>query len=300
MQIGRRGGFTLIEVLIVIAILLAIGGLVVVNLLPAKDKADIDLQRVQFDLIGRAMDQFKLDMKRYPNEEEGLRALSSKNALTNEDDQVSWRGPYLQDPVVNDKWNRPLAYQFPGPVVGQDEHRRHLSGRPDLEGRHDAVVSRVIQRDAGPLQPHLDEGARNLAPGLAGDDDIIEPGLRQPVEGDDAEAVDRSALFADVAVGERNHRPVVVSKQTGARGAACRTCALDHGPTPSVRDALDRRLSFTRGAVRNRRPQRAGCGARPVDAGPDRPRDRHGRVGTHREPSRRRQAGVLVATYARS
>ena len=51
-------GLTLIEVLIVIAILLAIGGLVVVNLMPSKEQADIDLQQVQFDNLKSAFDQF--------------------------------------------------------------------------------------------------------------------------------------------------------------------------------------------------------------------------------------------------
>ena len=68
---ATRRGLTLIEVLIVIAILLAIGGLVVVNLLPAKDQADMDLTRVQIDTFEQAMKRFKLDMKRWPTEEEG-------------------------------------------------------------------------------------------------------------------------------------------------------------------------------------------------------------------------------------
>jgi len=67
-----RRAFSLIELLIVIAILLAIGGLVVVNLLPAKSQADIDLTRVQIDQFGSAMKRFQLDMKRIPLQDEGL------------------------------------------------------------------------------------------------------------------------------------------------------------------------------------------------------------------------------------
>src|SRR5687767_9200776 len=79
-------GLTLIEVLIVIAILLAIGGLVVVNLMPAKEGADRDIQRSQFDHVEGAMDMFKLNMKRYPSDEEGLAALTSKDAIENEEE----------------------------------------------------------------------------------------------------------------------------------------------------------------------------------------------------------------------
>ena len=70
---GRtRRGLTLIELLIVIAILLAIGGLVVVNVMPRKAEADVDLTRVQIDSFENALKQFQLHMKRLPTTEEGL------------------------------------------------------------------------------------------------------------------------------------------------------------------------------------------------------------------------------------
>ena len=138
---GARGAFTLIEVLIVIAILLAIGGLVVVNLLPTKDKADVDLQIVQFDSISRALDQFKLDMKRYPSSEEGLSALWNKSVLENEDDAAGWRGPYLQDPVTKDKWNKPLVYRFPGEIRGEQFFDLVSSGPDGQEGTEDDITN---------------------------------------------------------------------------------------------------------------------------------------------------------------
>jgi general secretion pathway protein G len=136
---GARGAFTLIEVLIVIAILLAIGGLVVVNLLPTKDKADVDLQIVQFDSIGRALDQFKLDMKRYPSTEEGLTVLWNKSGLENEDDAQSWRGPYMQDPITKDNWNKPLVYRFPGEIRGEQYYDLISSGPDGQEGTEDDI-----------------------------------------------------------------------------------------------------------------------------------------------------------------
>ena len=138
---GARSAFTLIEVLIVIAILLAIGGLVVVNLLPAKDKADVDLQRVQFDLLSRALDQFKLDMKRYPSSEEGLTVLWNKSGLTNEEDAPNWRVPYLQDPITKDKWNKPLVYRFPGEIRGEQYYDLVSSGPDAQEGTDDDITN---------------------------------------------------------------------------------------------------------------------------------------------------------------
>ena len=67
-----RRAFSLIELLIVIAIMLTLGGLVVVSLLPAKEKADVDVTKLQLDDFKRALDLFRLQMDRYPTEEEGL------------------------------------------------------------------------------------------------------------------------------------------------------------------------------------------------------------------------------------
>lgn len=107
-------GLTLIEVLIVIAILLAIGGLVVVNLLPKREQADIDLTRAQIDSFDNAIKMFKLDMKRFPTEDEGLRALWSEDSIEDEEELANWRGPYLEDPVLNDTWGTAWTYRYPG------------------------------------------------------------------------------------------------------------------------------------------------------------------------------------------
>ena len=95
-------GLTLIEVMIVIAILLAIGGLVVVNLLPRQGEANIKLVKVQIDQISNALDMFKLDMNRYPTEDEGLRALWSKDAIEDEEEATNWTIHYLKDPTPRD------------------------------------------------------------------------------------------------------------------------------------------------------------------------------------------------------
>ena len=111
--------FSLIELLIVIAILLAIGGLVVVNLMPKKEESDINLTRVQIDLFVEALDLFKLDMKRYPSEEEGLRALWTRDALEDEEDEANWKSPYLRNPAPTDTWGSEWIYRYPGEIRGE-------------------------------------------------------------------------------------------------------------------------------------------------------------------------------------
>jgi len=135
-------GFTLIEVLIVIAILLAIGGLVVVNLLPKKDQADVDLQKVQFKQVEQALSMFKMDMKRYPTEDEGLAALNSKSGLTDEADAANWKGPYMEGAVPKDKWNQPLVYHYPGELNGEAMYDLISAGPDKEEGTEDDITNK--------------------------------------------------------------------------------------------------------------------------------------------------------------
>ncbi len=158
-----RRGLTLIEVLIVIAILLAIGGLVVVNLIPRKEQADIDLQKHQLQLIDSGLKQFKLDLSRYPSEEEGLAALNDKSAITDEEEANRWRGPYLENAVPKDKWGSVLIYHYPGEAnpAGYDL----ISIGPDKqEGTEDDISNSGSQgtaagsADTGDSTPQGDTG----------------------------------------------------------------------------------------------------------------------------------------------
>ena len=86
----RRRGFTILELLIVIGILLAIGSLVAVNVLGASEKADLKLARAQLQAFESAIEQFRVEMKRWPTEEEGLTVLWSKEALSTDEDKAKY------------------------------------------------------------------------------------------------------------------------------------------------------------------------------------------------------------------
>jgi len=165
-RINRRRGFTLIELLIVIAILLAIGGLVVVNLIPRGEQAKADLQRVQLDLLTGAFDNFRLDLNRWPSEDEGIEALWNQDALEDENDYEHWRGPYLKDPVLDDKWGHELIYHFPGELRGESYYDLISVGPDGEEGTEDDITNHDRLRDAdGEMPEGVDFGNTEGGPG---------------------------------------------------------------------------------------------------------------------------------------
>ena len=94
---GRRvrRAFTILELLIVIGIILAIGGLVLVNVLGASEKADKSLVQAQIQAFNRALEQYKVEMKRYPSEEEGLVVLWNKEQVEDEEGGTQLQCPLL-------------------------------------------------------------------------------------------------------------------------------------------------------------------------------------------------------------
>lgn len=110
---AARRGFSLIELLIVIAILLAIGGLVAINLRPTQDQAKEDLVVNQMDRFEDALKLFQLHLDRFPSEEEGISVLWQKSQLENEEDEAKWKGPYLEEPSDEDGWGSEWVYIFP-------------------------------------------------------------------------------------------------------------------------------------------------------------------------------------------
>lgn len=140
-------GFTLMELLIVIIILLALGGVVLVGYLNVADQADVDLQSVQFDQLDSAMKRFRLDLKRYPSEEEGLPALWDKDTLEEERDMTRWRGPYLETPVRLDNWGNELVYRYPSEELGEGFYDIVSLGPDGEEGTDDDITNHDRMRD---------------------------------------------------------------------------------------------------------------------------------------------------------
>jgi general secretion pathway protein G len=105
----RFGGFTLLELLVVIVIIGLLAGYVAPRYFAQVGKSEIQVARAQIESLEKALDQYRLDMRRYPSAEEGLEALVAKPASA-----TVWSGPYLKKAVPNDPWGRPYVYRTPG------------------------------------------------------------------------------------------------------------------------------------------------------------------------------------------
>jgi general secretion pathway protein G len=106
-------GITLIELLVVLTILAFISALVVINVLPERDRAAVRKAEIDIRTIEAALDQYRLDMLVYPTTEQGLAALSA--APSGVADASQYRpGGYLKSSALNDPWGRPYQYRFPG------------------------------------------------------------------------------------------------------------------------------------------------------------------------------------------
>ena len=106
---GFRGGFTLVEVLLVLIIMVIIGSIVVPNLFGVKAKADIDAAKSQINSLKTVMNTYRLDFNKYPP---NLKALMEKPSDKAQADK--WRGPYLEGNLKKDPWDNEYQYLAQG------------------------------------------------------------------------------------------------------------------------------------------------------------------------------------------
>jgi general secretion pathway protein G len=114
-RIGHaESGLTLIEILVVIIVLGLLAGLVAPRIIGRVSEAKTATARTQIELLGMALDNYRLDNGSYPTTEQGLAALRTRP--TSEPQPRNWRGPYLQKDVPDDPWDRPYLYRSPGEI----------------------------------------------------------------------------------------------------------------------------------------------------------------------------------------
>lgn len=123
----KRNGFTLLELLVVVAIIGLLVSYVAPRYMGQLSSAEMRSAQAQLDAASKALEQFRLDAGRYPDESEGLTALVQAPANV-----TGWQGPYLKKTMPADPWGRPYLYRVTGNRVsvltlGKD-------GKPGGEG----------------------------------------------------------------------------------------------------------------------------------------------------------------------
>jgi general secretion pathway protein G len=115
-RLASQAGFTLLEILVVIAILGLLIGLVAPAALRQLGSARTSVARQAIERISSVLDLYRLDIGSYPTTEDGLRAL-----VTEPSGVSNWNGPYLKgDQVPLDPWNHPYTYRNPSTRGGHD------------------------------------------------------------------------------------------------------------------------------------------------------------------------------------
>jgi general secretion pathway protein G len=102
-------GYSLLEILIVLAIIALIAALVGPRLFAQLDHAKVTTARVQVKSLETALQTMEIDIGRYPGEGEGLPMLIEADRRS----AAGWNGPYLSSGLPNDPWGRPYVYDAP-------------------------------------------------------------------------------------------------------------------------------------------------------------------------------------------
>ena len=139
-QCCRDEGWTFMETLIVIAIVLILTSIVGFTAIQYLDRARTAAARSQIDSFTLALEAYYIDCGRYPSSEQGLQALWQKPSI--EPVSPNWTGPYIYRKTPKDPWGRDYEYLIPG-AEGLPFSIRSLGadGREGGEGKDADIVS---------------------------------------------------------------------------------------------------------------------------------------------------------------
>ena len=130
----RRQGFTLLEILLVLTILVILGSTVTFYFAKVQGKANARVAKVQIHAIAQVLEEYHIDVGSYPSTSQGLAAL--RTAPGDLADTTKWIGPYGNKEISADPWSRPYQYESQG-----DTFRIWSWGADGQDGTDDDISS---------------------------------------------------------------------------------------------------------------------------------------------------------------
>jgi general secretion pathway protein G len=130
-------GYTLVELLVVLAILGLLIAIAAPRLIHHLSAARVQTAHIQMQQLGSILDIYKLDTGHYPTQQAGLSALAVAPAGTQ-----NWNGPYLKNKdSLTDPWGNPYQYKFPGSHGDYDLYSFGADGREGGDGENSDITS---------------------------------------------------------------------------------------------------------------------------------------------------------------
>jgi len=130
-------GFTLIELLVVVVIIGLLTAYVGPRYFGQVARSEISATKAQIDALEKALEQYRIDVGRYPATELGLDAL-----VQQPQNEPRWQGPYLKKAVPLDPWGRPYVYRTPGERGDFDIVSYGKDGAPGGSGENADITNR--------------------------------------------------------------------------------------------------------------------------------------------------------------
>lgn len=132
----KQRGFTLLELLVVMVIIGLLAGYVGPRFFSQIGKSEVNTAKAQVDAFEKGLDQYRLDVGRYPSSEQGLQALMAAPA-----GESRWQGPYLRKAVPADPWGNAYRYRHPGEHGEYDIFSYGADGQPGGEGTNADITN---------------------------------------------------------------------------------------------------------------------------------------------------------------
>jgi general secretion pathway protein G len=136
MRLDRERGFTLLELLVVLAIIGLLVGLVAPAALHQLGSAKEKIAHQSIERLASVLDMYKLDIGGYPSTDQGLQALIARPQGV-----TRWDGPYMKGiKVPDDPWGRPFQYRSPSQRPGHDFDLYSLGPTGQPGGNGEAAI----------------------------------------------------------------------------------------------------------------------------------------------------------------